>query len=241
MTLPTARRCNRNYTFAYQPLVDMANRTIVSYEALIRGANNEPAFTVLEGLPSNTLDAFDEEARLIAIELAAALGLACNINLNFRPAGLEGSGKAIASAVAAASSCGVAPNQLVIEITEDEIISDIARLTENLNEFRTLGVQIAIDDFGAGFAGLSLLAAFQPDTIKLDMKLIRGIESRGPQQAIVRGVFRTCFDLGIEIIAEGVETLEEFRWLRHEGVNLFQGYLFAKLAFETLPPAYYPE
>ena len=73
------------------------------------------------------------------------------------------------------------------------------------------------------------------------MKLIRGIESHGPRQAIVRAVGQVCNDLGIDVIAEGVETTGEYRWLANAGVRLFQGYLFAKPAFESFPTVNYPE
>jgi EAL domain-containing protein (putative c-di-GMP-specific phosphodiesterase class I) len=100
---------------------------------------------------------------------------------------------------------------------------------------------VAIDDFGAGYSGLNLLADFQPDQIKLDMKLVHGIECCGPRQAIVRAIDQACRDLGIDIIAEGVETVEEYTWLANQDIGLFQGYLFAKPAFESFPPVHYPE
>ncbi|MGI8548679.1 MAG: EAL domain-containing protein, partial [Gemmatimonadaceae bacterium] len=102
-------------------------------------------------------------------------------------------------------------------------------------------MKFAIDDFGAGHSGLNLLAYFQPDMIKLDRNLLRGIESRGPRQSITRAIVMVCTDLGIDIVAEGVETVEEFAWLEHAGVRLFQGYLFAKPGFESLPLARYPQ
>ena len=107
-------------------------------------------------------------------------------------------------------------------------------LHERMNEWRGRGVLVAIDDFGAGYSGLNLLAEFQPDIVKLDMNLVRSIDSKGPRKAIVRGVLRTCRDLGLEVIAEGVETEEEFHWFRRQGVVLYQGYLIARPAFEAL-------
>lgn len=103
-----------------------------------------------------------------------------------------------------------------------------------------LGLKVAIDDFGAGYSGPNLLANFQPDQIKLDLTLVRGIESHGPRQAIVRAVGQACNDLGIDVIAEGVKTVGEYTWLATEGVRLFQGYLFAKPAFEAFQPVHYP-
>jgi len=72
--------------------------------------------------------------------------------------------------------------------------------------------------------------------IKLDMNLVRGIGHRGPRQSIARAIAMVCNDLGIDVIAEGIETQDEFTWFRDEGVRLFQGYYFAKPAFEALPP-----
>jgi EAL domain-containing protein (putative c-di-GMP-specific phosphodiesterase class I) len=80
-----------------------------------------------------------------------------------------------------------------------------------------------------------MLADFQPDLLKLDMTLVRGIEGRGPRQAIVRTIMQACVDLGIDVIGEGVETLEEYRWFENAGVTLFQGYLFGRFQFEGLP------
>jgi EAL domain-containing protein (putative c-di-GMP-specific phosphodiesterase class I) len=73
------------------------------------------------------------------------------------------------------------------------------------------------------------------------MHLVRGIEKNGPRQAIVRGIAQVCGDLGVDVIAEGVETLQEFQWFEDHGIRLFQGYLFAKPAFEEFPTVFYPE
>ena len=125
-------------------------------------------------------------------------------------------------------------------MTETEAIEDKTSFTAIVNQFRGLGIKLAIDDFGAGFSGLNLLASFQPDLVKLDMELVRNIDSQGPRQAIVAAIIRVCFELGIDIIAEGVETVAEFEWLRSHGVELFQGYLFAKPMFEGFPSVFDP-
>jgi EAL domain-containing protein (putative c-di-GMP-specific phosphodiesterase class I) len=99
-----------------------------------------------------------------------------------------------------------------------------------------MGFGTALDDFGAGHAGLALLAKFQPDIIKLDMELIRGIGDSLPRRVIVDGVARMCRQLAITLIAEGVETVEELDALRAIGIRYVQGYLIARPAFEGLPP-----
>ena len=100
-------------------------------------------------------------------------------------------------------------------------------------EYQRIGFLTAIDDFGAGFAGLNLLAEFQPDIIKLDMELVRHIDKHPARQAIARGVVRICDELGIRIIAEGIETIDECRFLQGLGVRLMQGYLFSQPLFEA--------
>jgi EAL domain-containing protein (putative c-di-GMP-specific phosphodiesterase class I) len=121
------------------------------------------------------------------------------------------------------------------------VIEDLGLLAKRINEFRALGLKVAIDDFGSGYSGLNLLADFQPDQIKLDMRLVRGIDLNGPRQAIVRAVGQVCVDLGIDVIAEGVETVEEYTWLANHDVRLFQGFLFARPGFESFPCVSYPE
>ena len=229
-----------SFTFAFQPIVDTNVREVFSHEALIRGPSNEPAYRILGQVPADRLLEFDQKARIEAIGLAVRLGIVSRLNLNFMPQSLH-SRAAILTTLEAADRFHLPINRLVLEVTEGAVIDDQAQFAEVINEYRGLGLKVAIDDFGAGYSGLNLLTDFQPDQIKLDMKLVRGIEHHGPRQAIVRAIDQVCRDLGIDVIAEGVETVEEYAWLANEGVRLFQGYLFAKPAFESFPPVHYPE
>ncbi len=228
------------YSFAYQPIVDASQRSIVSFEALVRGKNNEPAYKILDSMSPEVLHLVDEDLRSAAISLSATLAIGCNLNLNLVPQNVVKSPSAISSTLEKAQLCGIEANRITLEITENEIIDDIKGFADMINQYRYSGIKFSIDDFGAGYAGLKLLADFQPESIKLDMQLVRDIESKGPRQAIVRGIARTCLDLGIDIIAEGVETTDEYWWFRSEGIDLFQGYLFAKPGFEQLPEAFFP-
>lgn len=227
-----------DYTFAFQPIVNVNNGTIFSYEALLRGLNNESAESILQRVGESEMHGFDEKSRILAIEIAAQLGLSARLNLNFLPRSLGSSPTAISSIVETTERCGLRTDQIVLEILEREIIDDFDYLNAVVDKYRGCGMHFAIDDFGSGYAGLNLLAEFQPDLIKLDMELVRGIDYRGPRQAIVRGIIRTCVDLGIDIIAEGVETVEEYRWLHNEGIELYQGNLLAEPAFEALPATF---
>jgi blue light- and temperature-responsive anti-repressor len=130
--------------------------------------------------------------------------------------------------------------RMIIEVTEVHAIADPARFAGVLNEYRRAGLQLAIDDFGAGYAGLSLLSEFQPDIVKLDMGLVRGIQTNGPRQAIVKAIWQVCVDLGIDFLVEGVETTDEYSWFTDLGAYIYQGYLFAKPMFEGMPAIDFP-
>lgn len=226
-----------DFSFAFQPIVDVRTQSVFSHEALVRGLQNQPAAHVLEKISDNNRYRFDQACRVKIVKLAAQLKIPVNVNvnINFYPNAVYKPELCIRTTLAAAKQYGFPINQIIFEVTEGEEIQDHAHLLRIIKEYQRLGFRTAIDDFGAGYAGLNLLAEFQPDYIKLDLKLVRDVDSSRPRQAIVRGIKQVCDELGIQIIAECVETREEYHWLRDAGINLFQGYYFAKSGFETLP------
>jgi EAL domain-containing protein (putative c-di-GMP-specific phosphodiesterase class I) len=229
------------FSYAYQPIVDVLTHEVFSHEALIRGPNNEPAFRVLGSVDEASKYRFDQVSRIEAIRLAATLGLSTHLNLNILPGSLFSADVSIDATLEAAAQSALPMERLILEVTESEAIADHAKFAGLLNNYRGMGLKVAIDDFGAGVSGLNLLADFQPDQIKIDMNLVRGIERDGPRQAIVRAIMQVCTDLGIDVIAEGVETDQEYAWFANQGVRLFQGYLFAKPGFQQFPAAHYPD
>ncbi len=221
-------------TFAFQPIVDIELRTVFAQEALVRGHLRESAGSIFSALDPKLLHSFDGAARIQAIKLAAKLGITGSLSLNFLPRSLETYPEAISDTLEAARAAGIAESNLILEVSEGELIQDPEGFAETINHYRSSGLRLAIDDFGAGYAGLNLLADFQPDVIKIDMRLVRSIDNEGPRQAIARGVVQVCGDLGIAVVAEGVETEAEFHWFAKAGVTLFQGYYLARPAFEAL-------
>ena len=228
-------------TFAFQPIVNANTREVVSYEALVRGTRGESASTIINDIASEDLPRFDEHCRSSAMRLASQLGITCDLNLNLVPQGFHADRDCLASTLDAAIEHNFFPERLVVEITEGEVLGDQERFTQLMDVYRGLGMRLAIDDFGSVYSGLNLLAEFRPDQIKLDRKLVRDIPNRPPQQAIVRGILHVCRDLGIELIAEGIEAQEEYHWFCDQGVTVFQGYLFGRPGFELLPASHVPD
>lgn len=223
------------FSFAFQPIVDIHTGLAYSHEALVRGLNGESAFHVLGRNGGVKMTVFDAACRAYAIEVAVRIGMDTNLNLNLLPSAALSRDSGLDSTVESALRHGFPLNRIIVEATEVEAIGDHAKFSKVIAEYRRAGMRFAIDDFGAGYSGLGLLAEFQPDIVKLDMALVRNIHRDGPRQSIVRAIAQVCLDLGIDLVVEGVETVEEFAWFEDHGVRLYQGYLFAKPAFEAMP------
>lgn len=217
------------------------DRRITSVEALLRGPSGAPPHTVLHALPQDRIHAFDLHSKADAIALAASIRLPCSLSVNLLPASLVLNGHAVDFLVRACEQHGWPVQRLTVEITEEEAITHLDLFRHAVQRLRAAGIQVAIDDFGAGHAGLSLLAEFQPDTLKLDRRIIERVHESGPRQAIVHSVIEFCFCLGITVVAEGVETVEEWRWLQSAGVRRFQGYLFARPRLHRVPDIHWPQ
>jgi len=224
-----------DFSYSFQPIIDVEKKKIFSYEALLRGKNNESPMEVIQKLFHDDLTTIDNEGLPKAIHLAAYLGLSKLTNLNISPLSIVDNPKLIDNLIVNARKSDIDPEMIILEILERDLVEKPDEFIQIIDTYRSTGINFAIDDFGAGFAGLNLLTYFQPRFIKLDMKLIRDVDHQGPRQAIIRGIKKTCIELGIDIIAEGVETGEEFQWLKNEGIYLHQGYFLAKPTFEELP------
>ena len=222
-------------TMAFQPIVDLSSPGVFGYEALVRGQGGEGAAAVLDLVDDQNRYAFDQTCRVRAIDLAARLGLQGMLSINFLPNAVYRPETCIRATLEAAAEHAFPTERLMFEVTESERVLDHGHLKRIFAEYRRHGFTTAIDDFGAGHSGLNLLADFQPDIVKLDMALTRGVDADRVRRAIVAGIVRLCEELRIRVVAEGIETLGECRALQDEGISLFQGYLFARPGFETLP------
>ncbi|WP_371920633.1 EAL domain-containing protein [Pseudomonas sp. HMWF032] len=221
-------------------MINLSTGTIFAHEALVRGKAGESAGSLLSKLNKDNLYAFDQACRITALEWAARLQVPAMVSINFMPNAVYKAETCIRATLEAAKRFNFPLQRIIFEVTEQEQVLDIDHLTGILRAYRKQGFMTAIDDFGAGYAGLNLLADFQPDLIKLDMQLIRNIEQDSVRQILLEAALQMCRKLNIRVIAEGIESLGELHALRDMGVELFQGYLLAKPAFEALPAFHLP-
>lgn len=223
------------FSMAFQPIVDIHSNTVFAYEALVRGRHGESATGILSQVNESNRYRFDQAIRVKAIELASSLNLSTRLSINFLPNAVYRPDTCIRATLEAAKTYHFPIEQIIFEVTEGEKIEDRAHLSNIIQEYKRQGFKTAIDDFGAGYSGLNLLSEFQPDLIKIDLMLVRNIHQDRVKQAILHGIMTVCKEVGIDIIAEGIETKEELDFFAESGIRYVQGFYFAKPEFEKLP------
>jgi EAL domain-containing protein (putative c-di-GMP-specific phosphodiesterase class I) len=224
-----------SFSMAFEPVIDVLDRRVIAYEALVRGVGGEGAASVLRHVDERNRYAFDQAARVAAIEWAQKLGMSCTLSINFMPNAVYNPTACIQRTLEAARRVGWPTDRIVFEVSESERVVDRSHLLRIFETYQAMGFKTAIDDFGAGHAGLGLLADFQPDWLKIDMELIRNVERRPTARSIVNAIVRLSEEIGCVAIAEGVETRAEYECLVDLGIRLMQGFHFCKTGFESLP------
>ena len=212
------------FAVVYQPIVNIASRTIVGYESLSR----------FSALPARTPDVWFAEAADAglgaALEMAAihkALRPLADIpsdtyvSVNASPANIE-------TGEFARALEGVSPQRVVLEITEHATIADYSVVLSACQELRARGIRLAIDDAGSGYASFRHILSLEPDFIKLDMSLTRDIDTDPRRQALIAAFVAFAEKTGSELIAEGIETTSELETLKALGVCKGQGYLLGR-------------
>lgn len=214
---------------AFQPIVQLHVQAPYAYEALVR--SHEPSLATPHALfeAAHSLGKMTQLGRKIRREVATltrALAPDVLIFVNLHPADLNDE-----QLYSSANPLSPVSSRVVYEITERSELSGITELAGKLRRLRQSDFRIAIDDLGAGHSSLSSFIHLDPDYVKLDMALIRDVHLSANKLSLVRGITRICHnDMGIRIICEGVESADEVQALTNEGLNLFQGYYFAKPA-----------
>ena len=209
-----------------QPIVSSHSSTVLAYETLVRTEeptlrNPEILFDVAERI-DRTIDLGRAIRRLVAALIPSAPE-AAQVFVNLHPSDL-GDDELFASDGLLTPYA----RRVVLEITERAALDEIRALPKRIARLRELGFRIAIDDLGAGYAGLSSFAALEPDVIKADMSLVRGIEASPIKQKLIGAIATLANDLRMHFVAEGIETPAERDCVVSLGAHALQGFLFAR-------------
>jgi EAL domain-containing protein (putative c-di-GMP-specific phosphodiesterase class I) len=211
---------------AFQPIVRLPARAVSGYEALLR--SEEPMLAH----PMALLDAAGRLGRLPALgravrdaaaRAARELPEGTDLFVNVHPSDL-----ADEELFSARSALAGMASRIVLEITERASLSSVHDVEARTAALRGMGYRIALDDFGDGYAGLTSFARLRPDVVKLDLSIVRDVDSDSVKGKLVTGTISMCRDMHVAVVAEGVETAEERAALLDFGCELFQGYLFAR-------------
>ncbi|WP_038038501.1 EAL domain-containing protein [Thermorudis peleae] len=231
-------------TSVFQPIV-RADRPseIIGYEALLRGVHEDgsllPAGMILSAArDAGLMTALDVAGRTCAIREAKRHHLSGLLFINFTPTAVYDPAACLMTTVKAAHDAGLNPASVVFEVIEAEELDDLEHVQAVLQAYRAFGFRVALDDIGSGYSGLSWLSVLRPDFLKIDRQLVHGVADDHVKATILNKIIELGHELGITVIAEGVERLHDFFWLRDHGAALVQGFLFARPA--APPPAIDP-
>ena len=224
------------FSLHYQPKVDLATGQITGVEALLRWTHAEHGM-----LPPGQFIPLAEETGLIVPIGRWALREACAQNMAWQRRGLRPVSMAVNLSPRqfsdenllqdideALAASGMSPALLQIEVTESMMMRNVARAIKVLDEIQSRGIRIAIDDFGTGYSSMSLMKQFPIDTIKIDRSFVRDLPDDTEDRAIAQAIINMGRALGMTIVAEGVETVEQETFLRAHGCDEMQGFLFSR-------------
>lgn len=223
---------NANLTTLFQPIVCTDTPSIYGYEALIRGPSDSPLHSPLQlfdaAMEHNLLSELELICRKVSIERFVELGLPGRLFLNISPMIFLSSDHPDGKTLSYLKEAGLAPERVVIELSEKYPIDKADLLIVALKHYRNLGLKVAVDDLGTGYAGLKLWSEVNPDYVKIDRYFISEIQNDPIKREFVRSIINLGGSINARVIAEGIETEQEFSELSELGITMSQGYLFAR-------------
>ena len=221
---------------AFQPVFDLTSGAVFGHEALIRseyGGRLYGAGELLAAAPAHGgLHVFDRQARQAAIRQGAELTRSGNLLINFMPGVIYDPEVCLNTTFAACRQSGVDPSHLIFEVVETEDCPDLGLLRGVIDRYRREGMRVALDDLGAGHSSLLYLEALRPDIVKLDKALLIGMTQDDPRAELVSALIRYAHQLGVRVVAEGLETAAELDAAISLGADLGQGYGLGRPVFE---------
>jgi EAL domain-containing protein (putative c-di-GMP-specific phosphodiesterase class I) len=226
----------RNFRLHYQPIVRAATGEVIGAEALLRWTHAERGVVP----PSEFIPVAEETGLIVPLgewvlnkacakaaswDAAGLPPLRIAVNLSARQLSQPGFASKVAACLAANR---LAPDRLELEITEGLLMDSAAPINESIEELRKLSVRLSIDDFGTGYSSLAYVKRFPVSTVKIDRSFVRNIETDPRNAAVARAIIALSHGLGMEVVAEGVESDEELGLLVREGCDSAQGYVFSR-------------
>lgn len=230
---------NESITSHFQPIIDMKTNTIYGYETLARGVKEDGSLMYPGELfdKSNRNDftfKLDRLCRESSLKTAATKKVHQKIFINFIPTSIYDPEFCLKSTEKWAKQLEFDPSQIVFEVVETEKAKDQKHLAHILQYYRSKGYKIALDDVGEGYSGLNMLIELKPDIIKVDRNIIDGIDKNELKRSVYKALYSLAKEHGITVLAEGIETPYELETIKSIGVDLAQGYYFAKPTAEPI-------
>ncbi len=228
----------------FQPIVSVENPDeVFAYECLLRGLDDRGALVSPKHMfeaarRAGLLFNLDRAARTKALWGTSELRLAHRVFINFDPASIYDPEYCLKSTMGTVKRSGLSPDRVIFEATQSEAFKDHKHLRNILGFYRESGFRVSLDDLGSSYGSLELLDALRPDFVKLDMSLIQNVDRDPYRAAIASKLLELAKNLGVAVVAEGVETQEQWWWLLAHDADFAQGYFFAKPAFPPPIPAY---
>jgi diguanylate cyclase (GGDEF)-like protein len=221
-----------NLTPLFQPIVCTDTPSLHGYEALIRGPSDTPLHSPLQlfdaAIKHNLLSELELICRKVSIKRFVELGLPGRLFLNVSPMIFLSSDHPEGKTLSYLKEAGLAPERVVIELSEKYPIDKADLLVTALMHYRNLGLKVAVDDLGTGYAGLKLWSEVKPDYVKIDRYFINEVHKDPIKREFVRSIINLGTSINASVIAEGIETEQEFNELTDLGVTMSQGYFFAR-------------
>ncbi len=230
-------------TSHFQPIMHAdAPETVYGHEALLRGVATggetiPPKKMFDAARDAGMLFQLDLAARRSAIHAATQHDLRGALFVNFAPTAIYDPASCLRSTVAAVDQAGIQRRDVVFEIVETDRAHDLGHLKRILDFYRTAGFRVALDDVGSGYSSLNLIHELRPDLLKLDMDLISGVDTDDYKARLVDNLLNVATILGIDTLAEGIETEGELRWVQAHGARYVQGYLLGRPSAVPKPVA----
>lgn len=228
---------NREFSLNFQPIVDMQTGKTVKVETLVRWYQPQRGWVS----PAEFIPVAESTGQIIALgqwifeEAIVAIagvrqetGRHLNLSVNVSPRQIQHESFSPDAWIAYVQECGLAPSDLVVEITEGLFLDPEASVLGHLDRFAELGVKISLDDFGTGYASISFLENFEIDVLKLDQAFVRDSERSPKRRILSQAIIDMAKALEFEVIAEGIETEDQCNWIRDSGCQYGQGYFFSK-------------